>query len=74
MSVTLQKWISISLNLVDGNWAAWSEFGDCSAECGDGIQTRTRTCSDPAPEFDGKPCDGEATEEKACKLKECPSV
>ena len=68
IQVVIILWI-----LVDGNWGAWTEFGDCSAECGDGTQSRTRTCSDPEPQFDGKSCEGDDTEIQDCKLKECPS-
>ena len=57
---------------VHGNWAQWSEMGDCSADCGDGIKTRTRTCSSPVPLFGGNTCEGGDTEEESCKITECP--
>ena len=60
--------------LVDGNWGEWTEFGDCSEECGDGIQTRTRTCTNPEPLYGGKSCEGDAFKDQACKLIECPSM
>ena len=43
-------------------------------QCGDGIKSRTRTCSDPEPKYDGEPCKGDSTERKACKLPECPGI
>ncbi len=59
---------------VHGNWGEWSEFDDCSAECGDGIQTRTRTCSNPVPQYGGTSCEGDANQEQVCKLKDCPGM
>jgi hypothetical protein len=48
---------------VDGGWSAWSAWSACTA----GWQTRTRTCSNPAPANGGKPCSGPAAETQACK-------
>ena len=28
-----------------GNWAQWSEWGQCSKSCGGGIRTRLRNCN-----------------------------
>ncbi len=64
---------------VDGGWTdpAYGEWGNCSAtECGSsGTRTRTwsRTCSDPAPAFGGRGCDGQAdgTERGNCKGDSC---
>lgn len=47
----------------------WSDFGDwsdCSTVCGDGIQTRFRTC--PV----GYKCEGKDSETQSCNLKPCP--
>ena len=43
-----------------GEWGEWGEWGSCSTTCGDGIQTRTRTCPGPHP------CDGNASETRSC--------
>ena len=59
--------------LVDGAWSEWSEFGDCSASCGGGAQSRTRTCTNPAPQHGGKDCDGLAEESQECNSQQCPS-
>lgn len=48
---------------VDGGW---SEFGPWSA-CVDGLQVRTRTCTNPSPSNGGKPCQGPSTEYQSCK-------
>ena len=42
--------------IVDGAWGAWTSYSDCSATCGEGYQTRTRTCDDPVPQYGGANC------------------
>merc|ERR1740129_1893233 len=46
----------------------WSDFGDCSVTCGDGI--KKRTCTNPSPSEDGAPCDGD--DSQVCNIAECP--
>ena len=58
---------------VDGGWDEWSVWGKCSKTCGSGIQLRSRTCSSPAPAGNGKPCVGDASEEKECNEGKCSS-
>ena len=72
-------WRGSCVTPVDGGWTAKSpgDWGSCSATaCGEsGTRTRTwsRTCSDPAPAFGGKGCDGEAdgTERGNCEGDSC---
>jgi Thrombospondin type 1 domain. len=41
---------------IHGDWSDWSPQ-TCSLSCGRGrTETRTRTCTNPAPEFGGNPC------------------
>jgi hypothetical protein len=60
------------LEIVDGMWGAWSSYGPCSVTCQassrrvSGTKTRTRTCSDPAPLYKGKPCVGSASQKLTC--------
>ena len=50
----------------------WTGFGPCSVTCGVGVQTRERKCDNPAPQYGGANCEGEAKEEKSCNEKPCP--
>lgn len=58
---------------IDGGLTDWGEFGDCSITCGtDGAKKRTRSCSNPPPQYEGKPCEGPAEETQSCNVKPCP--
>ncbi|PIK58828.1 hypothetical protein BSL78_04287 [Apostichopus japonicus] len=57
---------------VDGGWSEFSEWGQCSVTCEEGLQTRTRTCTDPPPAHGGADCVGRATEEAICLEGPCP--
>nr|CAJ65510.3 HyTSR1 protein [Hydra vulgaris] len=56
----------------NGGWSSFSDFSDCSVTCGRGIKTKTRTCTNPSPQFNGTPCIGDSTETIECVLKSCP--
>ncbi|XP_041365646.1 SCO-spondin-like [Gigantopelta aegis] len=62
---------------VDGVWGVWGDetFGQCSATCGPGTRTvtRTRLCNAPAPSNGGKTCPGQKKEVKleVCNVKPC---
>lgn len=45
----------------------WSDWGNCSASCGGG--TQTRTCTNPPPANGGNNCSGSSSE--ACNTKSC---
>jgi hypothetical protein len=54
-----------------GAWWAW---GDCSAACGDGTQTRTYTVASPAKAGGGAcPAVSGQVEARACNLQPCPA-
>ncbi|XP_058944976.2 coadhesin-like [Pocillopora verrucosa] len=59
---------------IDGNFSEWSEWSDCSATCGGGLQTRTRNCTNPLPQYEGKDCEGlgPAVETQSCGSEKCP--
>ncbi|XP_061129017.1 semaphorin-5B-like isoform X2 [Syngnathus typhle] len=49
-------------------WTTWGPWAQCSAECGGGVHSRTRTCEN------GNTCPGCAVEYKTCNLEACPEV
>lgn len=57
---------------VNGNWGPWSPWDTCSLTCGGGVQTRKRLCNNPAAQFGGKECVGEAKDTQMCNKKSCP--
>ncbi|CAG2193797.1 SEMA5 [Mytilus edulis] len=59
---------------VDGRWTVWSPWGDCTADCNGGIQTRIRRCSQPPPSPKGRPCEGNTQEWRMCNTLHCPEI
>ena len=62
----------IRLISVDGGYSDFEDWSECSAECGGGTQTRTRTCTNPAPAHGGADCVGDSTETRECNTQACP--
>jgi hypothetical protein len=60
---------------VDGNWSEWGKWY-CTVTCGSGVRRRYRQCTNPAPLFKGKPCEGDSNEFSECKFDDkntqCP--
>ncbi|ELW63437.1 Brain-specific angiogenesis inhibitor 1 [Tupaia chinensis] len=56
-----------------GGWKLWSLWGECTRDCGGGLQTRTRTCL-PAPGVEGGGCEGVLEEGRLCNRKACGSA
>ena len=62
--------------VVDGKWSRWGKWDTCSATCGGGSQSRTRTCDNPAPENGGAECDSNGSsgeESQTCNEWDCSS-
>ena len=66
---------------VDGQWADWAAWTTCSVTCfsttgasNNGSRSRERTCTNPAPAYDGKQCVGDPSETEACSITNvnCP--
>ncbi|KAL2085025.1 hypothetical protein ACEWY4_020543 [Coilia grayii] len=55
--------------LTVGGWSGWSQWGECSSECGGGVQTRSRSCLSPAEEAFF--CDGVLEEGRPCNAQPC---
>lgn len=60
--------------LVDGEVSNWSDWGTCSVSCGGGSQDRTRTCTNPKPQYGGADCTGNLKETQSCNTQNCPSM
>ena len=57
----------------DGGFSNWGVFTPCSATCGGGMQSRSRVCNNPPPQYNGKDCVGPVNETRACNTFYCPS-
>ncbi|XP_015783936.1 semaphorin-5A-like [Tetranychus urticae] len=52
---------------VNGGWTAWSPWTQCTTSCGsDGTKTRSRSCTNPSPQYGGLPCVGASFEKIKC--------
>ncbi|XP_078333125.1 SCO-spondin-like isoform X2 [Crassostrea virginica] len=60
-----------STTVVNGGWSSWTSWGSCSVSCWNGIQTRSRSCSNPAPANGGHSCSGDNVESKTCTAGIC---
>ena len=58
---------------VDGGFTPYSNYSVCTKTCGTGVQTRTRSCSNPLPLFGGRNCSGTYVESRKCNTQPCPS-
>ncbi|GFS05121.1 brain-specific angiogenesis inhibitor 1 [Elysia marginata] len=54
----------------DGAWYPWSSWGECSASCGGGEQTRNRSCLGTL--HGGDYCVGDHNETRDCNTHHCP--
>uniref|UniRef100_A0A3B4APF6 Uncharacterized protein n=1 Tax=Periophthalmus magnuspinnatus TaxID=409849 RepID=A0A3B4APF6_9GOBI len=67
-------WLTPDIIKQDGNWGAWSEFGQCSRSCGGGVQFRTRDCDNPRPANGGRTCVGATYQFQMCNIEECEDI
>uniref|UniRef100_A0A915HHL4 Sema domain-containing protein n=1 Tax=Romanomermis culicivorax TaxID=13658 RepID=A0A915HHL4_ROMCU len=59
---------------IDGAWSTWSQWDPCSKLCNGGFQKRERSCENPVPMYNGKPCVGNTMEYRSCNIETCPEV
>lgn len=63
---------SIASPQVDGSWAKWAPYGQCSRTCGGGVQLAKRECTNPVPANGGSYCEGIRVKYRSCNLDPCP--
>ncbi|XP_023806195.1 SCO-spondin [Oryzias latipes] len=56
---------------VDGGWGQWAAWTQCSLSCGTGLQSRRRSCDNPAAQGSGRGCVGAAEQTKDCNTQTC---
>ncbi|KAL9957968.1 hypothetical protein ACROYT_G034928 [Oculina patagonica] len=56
---------------VNGSWSLWLPWQPCSVTCGGGKRTRTRTCNNPPPKWNGDDCPGMNVTTESCNLDGC---
>ena len=59
---------------VDGSWSKWNSWANCDVTCGGGTQKRSRSCSEPSPQYGGTFCEGDDSVERTCNKNHCPSM
>ena len=65
--------VTLPCNLaVHGEWSDWGSWSPCSVSCGEGEQTRSRRCENPAPNEYGDYCTGVNVTSQLCTEEECP--
>ncbi|VDI14662.1 Hypothetical predicted protein, partial [Mytilus galloprovincialis] len=57
---------------VNGGWSQYGDWTRCTKTCGKGTQTRSRTCTNPAPSAGGSACKGSSVQSKNCNENLCP--
>ncbi|KAK2574393.1 Ectin [Acropora cervicornis] len=58
----------------DGNWSVWGAWSPCSATCGDGQRSRSRSCTNPPPSGGGADCVGASQEIEGCNRRSCEGI
>lgn len=56
---------------VNGGWSHYSRWGHCSVTCGNGLQSRSRSCTSPPPSNGGRYCFGSAHQSQPCYNAPC---
>lgn len=56
---------------INGGWTIWSKWSGCSASCGKGAIVRSRSCTNPKPQYDGNDCFGGSLQNRSCYLRKC---
>ncbi|KAK3095541.1 hypothetical protein FSP39_015906, partial [Pinctada imbricata] len=57
---------------IDGNWSSWAAWGSCTVTCGGGTKVRSRSCTNPSPQYGGASCSGSSSSSTSCNTHHCP--
>ena len=63
--------ITYAFIVVNGNWSEWSEWANCTLQC---WKIRTRTCTNPSPQYFGNDCKGSHNDTFRCWVEPCDSM
>ncbi|KAL1122470.1 hypothetical protein AAG570_002801 [Ranatra chinensis] len=58
---------------INGEWSEWIAIR-CSVSCGGGTGIRLRTCTNPSPSLEGRPCLGPDMEKSRCNVRRCGTL
>ena len=64
----------MTILLVDGGWSDWTDWEQCDVTCGEGTEVRRHECTNPAPMYRGRQCEGSRTDTRDCQTVPCPST
>lgn len=68
----IKETILFMITPVDGGWSIWGQWSKCTASCGGGVRSRTRTCTNPRPSNGGSKCGGISSSSSSCGATPCP--
>ncbi|XP_076824953.1 plasminogen-like [Clavelina lepadiformis] len=69
ISLDTVKATELMMALRRGAWSKWSEWGPCSTSCGEGVEYKTRNCTQGMPGI-GR-CSGLSWEVRSCDFGSC---
>ncbi|KAJ7352814.1 hypothetical protein OS493_033624 [Desmophyllum pertusum] len=52
---------------INGNWTSWGAWTRCTKTCGLSYRKRSRSCTNPPPQYNGSGCDGKNDQVERCK-------
>ena len=58
---------------VHGSWSGWGGWSACSVTCAGGSRSRSRSCTNPSPQYGGNACTGSSSDTEGCNQQPCPS-
>ncbi|XP_022809858.1 uncharacterized protein LOC111346861 [Stylophora pistillata] len=73
ISLRMELYGCDSSGAIDGGYSEWKDWGICSATCGGGTRSRSRSCNNPVPQNGGADCSslGPSEEFESCNKQPC---